>query len=351
MSRLDDLEKASGTTWRHVRRARAAAIARKAELASAVSELAPADSTVAVFGSLARHELTTGSDIDWTLLIDGQANPQHFDAALAIERSLEDDLGIKPPGREGTFGGLAFSHEILHRIGGSDDSNRNTTQRILLLLESVPIGDASAYERVIRAVLKRYVVEDYGWVHKSVSVPRFLQNDIARYWRTVAIDFAYKRRQRSGSGWALRTVKLRLSRKLTYASGLLVCFAPALNFANHEIDGDDSEAGRTLPLVNLLARLTAQTPLERVALAAHALPVIAPHCIELISVYDDFLKLLDDPEIRTHLEELPPDSADNDPTYEAAREIGHRFQSALNAIFFDVHDSGIPDLTRKYGVF
>ena len=51
------------------------------------------------------------------------------------------------------FGGLAFSHDIVHCIGGQDDTNRNLTLRMLLLLESVSIGDDIVRQRVVRAVL------------------------------------------------------------------------------------------------------------------------------------------------------------------------------------------------------
>lgn len=39
------------------------------------------DVDVVVFGSLARQEWTCGSDVDWTLLVDGQANSEHRTAA------------------------------------------------------------------------------------------------------------------------------------------------------------------------------------------------------------------------------------------------------------------------------
>jgi hypothetical protein len=35
---------------------------------------------------------------------------------------------------------MAFSHDIIHQIGGQNDTNKNTTQRILLLLESAAMG-------------------------------------------------------------------------------------------------------------------------------------------------------------------------------------------------------------------
>lgn len=38
-----------------------------------VSEYDSEDTSLVVFGSLARREWTTGSDLDWTYLVDGQA--------------------------------------------------------------------------------------------------------------------------------------------------------------------------------------------------------------------------------------------------------------------------------------
>ncbi|HEY5253170.1 MAG TPA: nucleotidyltransferase domain-containing protein, partial [Acidobacteriaceae bacterium] len=173
------------------------------------------DTSIVVFGSLARDEATSKSDVDWTLLIDGIADPQHLNTAHEILRRL-DAIQAKPPGREGTFGNLAFSHQILHWIGGEDDSNSNTTRRILLLLESKPLGRTEAWDRVLNNVLSRYLTEDHGLWQKSRDrgVPLFLLNDIARYWRTMVVDFAYKQRARANQGYGIRSIKLGLSRKL-----------------------------------------------------------------------------------------------------------------------------------------
>lgn len=155
-----------------------------------------------VFGSLARGEWTSGSDLDWTYLVDGQANSDHLRIAQEIARVLKThEDRFRSPGQTGTFGNLAFSHDIVHQIGGQADTNRNTTQRVLLLLESSAIGrEVQAYERVITAVINRYLEEDNHLLTQNGTryrVPRFFLNDIVRFWRTMAVDFASKQRDRA----------------------------------------------------------------------------------------------------------------------------------------------------------
>lgn len=60
---------------------------------------------ILVFGSLARNEFTSGSDVDWALLIDGPADPQHFEIAQKLVPFFSD----KPPGPTQVFGGPIFS--------------------------------------------------------------------------------------------------------------------------------------------------------------------------------------------------------------------------------------------------
>ncbi|HVX60795.1 MAG TPA: nucleotidyltransferase domain-containing protein, partial [Pirellulales bacterium] len=96
---------------------------------------ASGDVDVIAFGSLARQEWTSGSDVDWTLLIDGEATPDHRilarDVRDAIAGTQYQGKNLPLPGAEGIFGNMAFSHDVIHHIGGQADTNKNTTQRVL----------------------------------------------------------------------------------------------------------------------------------------------------------------------------------------------------------------------------
>ena len=137
---VEQLSRELGTEWRCI----AAAIGNANEKVRTLSKLLEGetspDASVVVHGSLARLELTSESDLDWTLLVDGRANPQHQKDLLRIRAKLLA-AGFGEHGPERTFGSLSFSHQIIHMIGGEDDSNANTTRRILLLLEASAVGD------------------------------------------------------------------------------------------------------------------------------------------------------------------------------------------------------------------
>jgi len=197
--------------WKPLDRAREQTALLKKILAESLERLVPGDTSFITFGSIARQEYTLGSDVDWTLLVDGLADPGHATIAHAIDKELHA-LNLHGPGPTATFGSITFSHELIHHIGGQSDSNQNTTQRILLLLESAPIGRPEAYERVISAILSRYLDNDISFLTQSSSgqhykVLRFLLNDIVRYWRTMCVDYATKFRERQGAEWALRNTK------------------------------------------------------------------------------------------------------------------------------------------------
>ena len=339
-----------------LRTCREAALKTREKLDQLLSKKIPGytseDTSLVVFGSLARGEWTSGSDLDWTYLIDGGANSDHLVIAQNINEVLEK-AGFQRPGPTETFGNMAFSHDLVHQIGGQNDTNKNTTQRILLLLESRAIGKRTdAYERVIRGVINRYLEEDNHLLthdSKRYRVPRFLLNDIVRFWRTMAVDFASKQRDRAGKGWGLRNAKLRMSRKLIFASGLLVCFSAYLDPDLQTKISTDQKDGIKLTLLQHIRDCVRLTPLEILAKSMERYGVSQSIAKTLFDAYTEFLKLLSDDKSRTALENLRSSDSRTDPTFRQIREISTVFEGALDHIFFK--NKLIEPLTRKYGVF
>jgi len=341
-----------GEDWPSIRRAEENTVRLLTSLPPEVAAWEDDQVAFVAFGSVARREVTEGSDLDWTLLVDAASDPTHFDLKLTVESALSA-APVQCPGPEETFGDLTFSHDLIHRIGGEEDTNRNMTRRILLLLESTTVGVSAAHHRVMRNVLQRYIDEDWGWEDgrgrddDGVRVPRFLLNDFARYWRTVAVDFAYKRRDRGAEAWALRTVKLRLSRKMMYASGLLACFSFHLE---NVLDGIESPEGIAARAVEHLHERLSMPPLDVLAATALSSDDLHETSRVLFGAYDSFLQLLDNREKRNHLAKLSPGASSGDDVYEEARTIGHAFKRGLDGIFFGPYKP-LSDLTRAYGIF
>ena len=340
-----------GREWPMIKKADLDARAERAKRAADLSGagLIPVDTSLVVFGSLARGEWTQGSDLDWTLLVDGQVDVQHSEIARLIAEQVARDS--KAPGPTGVFGGLTFSHEIVHFIGGDDDTNTNTTRRILLLLESKSLTEDAVRQRVLRALLARYIGEDLFY-HKPENflVPRFLLNDYVRYWRTMAVDSAQKRQGRV-ERWALRNIKLRLSRKLIFAAGLWACLCcrlhPSDDLKNSRVQTDRDAILHDM--TEFLLGFSDKSPLETLAGAFMTYEAFSA-AIEFFDAYEDFLQILNDSDLRSKLERLKFSEAMSEPVFGRAKTDATNLQHALTKLFFDTNK----DLTlgaQSHGVF
>lgn len=310
------------------------------------------DCSIVAFGSLARLEMTAESDLDWSLLIDGAARSEHKALAIKIGERL-GELKHKKPNPAGAFGNLTFSHDLVHSIGGESDSNKNTTRRILLLLESTNLGHSIAWERVVRGILERYFTQEpYGPDQRKQKryFPRFLVNDVVRFWRTMAVDYAAKVVDRAGNGWALRNAKLRLSRKLIFSTGLLLAYEVYLNPPPTEADLFGSRQIGPAPLIQRVFPLVQTPPLEILARAMLKWDGSPTAARDLFESYDEFLGLLDDKKKRKVLDSLPYEKSIHAQAFNEVREIGHRFQRGLDAFFLD-GPKDVRNLTRRYAIF
>lgn len=330
---LDELDSRYPGAWPSMAEARRQARLYFANLTESVQKELdiPADCSLVIFGSLARGEWTDGSDLDWALLVDGQVSAAHYEAMLAARVVFE----ARNPGSTGTFGGLAFSHDLVHVIGGQDDSNRNLTLRMLLLLESIPVGDAAAYERVVTGVLERFLVQPSSFA--SALTPRFLLNDLVRFWRTMGVDFADKFHDQAGKKAVLRNVKLRFSRKLLYAAGLYACLSWYLN---------EKQDARTT--IAHFRKLVETSPLEMLADACIQFNLGKEVVSNIFDSYEIFLVALCDQDQRANLERMrAPDAAEN-PLFQTLRDKSHYFQEGLLGL---LSAGGLRELLLKYAIF
>lgn len=347
---VDELRGRVGSAWPNIDEAWSRTAALRQQLAS-LERFSSEDASVVVFGSVGRGEVTEASDIDWTLLIDGPSDPNHAHLVAEIRDRLEQ-MGLEKPGRTETFGVMAFSHELIHHIAGTYDTNQNLTRRILLLFESFAVSSPLVREKVMRNVLDRYVTHD---VVAPIStppkrvIPHFLMNDVVRYWRTMASDYAAKMWERQNEGWGLRNIKLRFSRKLIFIAGLLACFSfeldPPANAADVRADRDNLPSA----LANHILGRLAMSPLDALASAvlAHGDDAIGR---KLFNAYDRFLGILRDPDQRAELEHLPIDKALESKAWLAARDASRDFREGIEELF--LKKSGLlSELTLRFGVF
>ncbi len=325
---VDALAAATGETFGPITAARERT-RRGLEQRRARLEHVPLDpgATVVLLGSWGRHEVTGDSDDDAIVVHtaarwDSTSRPTPSEVAAA--------LGGPGPGRERLFGDVVDLGELVDNIGLDRDTNTNLTRRMLFLLESVAVAGeeahAAARERLVRTYLAAH--------ERDFRPPRFLLNDLVRYWRTIAVDFEGKLRARSGQGWGLRHAKLRFSRKALFAGGLL----PVLGC--HDLRADEMPAALSLRLTD--------PPLDRLA-DAFLLFGMADAGARALRAYGEFLLMLDDPSVRTHLGNLSEADAPDSEPYQRIRQFGEEFDAALLALLFEV--PALAGLVREYLVF
>jgi hypothetical protein len=272
------------------------------------------------------------------------------------------ETGLKAPGSSGTFGNMVFSHDLVHRIGGGADSNANLTRRMLLLLESRPLhfsftdSASQVWCNVVRNVLDRYFEEDVHFsVHRERKVPRFLLNDLTRYWRTICVDYAAKHREQDGRKWAIRNAKLRMSRKLLFASGLAFCLSCELAPPQEDMGlfGRRPAEG-PLPFISAATAFACTPALEYLASFVKAFVQDQDKRQKIgkliFGSYNEWLLLMADPDERASLESMSHEEAQRHPVFQQVREISKQFAKGLQLLFFnrDQDDDPIANLSLDY---
>jgi hypothetical protein len=321
---LGELQRQTGAQFPNLTAARAKTETELARRRADVAGLAlPEGSSLCLMGSWGRREVVEGSDDDWLLLVEDET--VGVGLLAEIGRALSNE-----PGVEGVFGKAANPRHLIDRIGLDRDDNRNLTRRILLLLESQALTGQAAYDQVRRELIGGYVNE---WV-RDRTVPRFFLNDVVRYWRTICVDFAGKERERGGAGWGLRNAKLRNSRKVLFASGLL----PLLL----------CEGFARADMARFLFEQFSAPATDRIAYA-FLVAGAADSGARALGAYDQFLGIIGDAQCRAELKGLGRSDAKRSATFMAARRSGEQLQDALLALLFET--PRFTQVARAYSVF
>lgn len=226
----------------------------------------------------------------------------------------------------------------MEQIGLEFDTNASLTRRILLLEEGASVLDPKLHRKFVRVALGRYLEGpqcDHG------GVPRFLLNDISRYWRTIAVDYQAKVWQRvTTAGWGLRYLKLRMSRKLTFAASVASLLLVSTRRPEDTREFLTSQFVELPPLARL-AQLTEELDGDAAALV---------HLGEILRIADRFVAFVSDDAKRIAIDSIEsPGEARRHPDFLAMQEQSSHLQRHLEALFLDSRAFG--GLGRKYLTF
>lgn len=262
---------------------------------------------VLVCGSYARKEAADTSDVDYFLVYEKEDG--HQESLVQDINSAVSELDLKLPSQGGAFAREHTRQSIIQNIGGAEDTNRNITYRMLMLLEGDWLFNQEGFRCLRREILEKYVRDDIQDHHVAL----FLLNDIIRYWRTVCVDYEYKTTAED-KPWAIRNIKLVFSRKLLYASGL---FSVALTA--------DIAREKKLECLEDLFNLP---PLERVV------EICGEAATERMrSCYEFFLGCITEDATRHRLETLDRSRRNDDSLFRDLKNEGYQFTRELLKLF------------------
>jgi predicted nucleotidyltransferase len=288
------------------------------------------DVGLVVIGSIGRHERTQGSDLDILILSERDSDdPRLLDIDIALGKlAVERGFELSNPTGHPKFG-IYKPSKLAHEIGEDADSNTMMTVRMCLLLEAIAVGGDPCVAAARELLMETYLAKNN--LRDGVP-PRFLLNEVVRFWRTMAVDFEGKMRRRADQGWGLRNGKLRTVRKMLYASGLL----PVLECERLSAD----------LMRPFLDERLALRPADRVA-AAFLQHGLIDDGARALQAYSDFLAIIDDPDDRDELDRMNRGARSGSALWERVQSNGRTLHASLTALLFD---SELGPTTREYAV-
>jgi predicted nucleotidyltransferase len=260
-------------------------------------------------GSYARREATSGSDLDLFVLFEsnGCAAADAYNQLTALLPSLE----FRPPSAGGVFEDPLSISNLVTNIGGQEDSNETITRRMLLLLEGEWIFNKTAFDETREKIISAYVPDSL----RDDQICLFLLNDIIRYWRTICSDFEFKIKA-GDKAKAIRVIKLRFSRMLLYFAGI-IAVAETHNMSAQQ------KRSKLVDLFNM-------PPITRLQ------NIVGDRANAALESYCQFLKRIDDPEIRKILDDSSPE-AQKAHEFLELRKLSHEFRNSLSTLIQELY--------------
>lgn len=290
---------------------------------------------VVAFGSLARREYTQASDIDYLVLVD--TTPDNPAAArdllqlvkAAVKKEAEANAAPKEPGTSGLFGKAVGTFDIINQVGLLGDTNFTHTARMEILQESVSLLNTELHTKILRQTIGRYISL---FEVPPDRPPRFLLNDMIRYWRQITVDYQAKAPAATDERKAvLRYLKLLITRKNLAASSILPLLAPR----------DDE-----IPWDQYLESLYSLPPLARLATVTASAPSHVKDSVRTVfRAVDLFVQRTDDTDKRGNLEAITWDTRKGDAAFMELKGVADELQKAFEHIFLDWEDTA--DNTRR----
>lgn len=295
--RLKDLlVKRSFETYEKARqfsRERAEKASKAAAEFLATNGIDPKSILLAAVGSVGRMEALEASDIDLIPVLASKGALESYlphDVALrdVIAKSLECKVSA---GKDLTAPVSISDLENADTIGGSLDDSANLTKRVLILTEGAAAGGQLEYSTVRRRLLDAYANQERTSGRHVLS----LCNDLARYYRTLCIEYKAKI-DVEDKDWCTRNLKLRHSRKLWYFSTMI---AIATLGERCPIGGDE--------FTKHLADAMARPPVDRLVAAVDGLGVNGPLSYAL-QAFSWFLIIMSEKKHREQLAKVNHDT-------------------------------------------
>lgn len=183
-------------------------------------------------GSVGRQEALEASDLDLIPVLKNSGTTKNFNGHdNKIRKLLSNALRLKVSEGKDLTRYTALDDLTKSEIIGSEQDNSSTmTKRILILSEGIQVGGKLPIEDVRKGILNAYGRKERTSGRHVLS----LCNDLARYYRTLCIEYKAKV-DNEDKDWCTRNIKLRHSRKFWYFSSILAI----VTIANYHPSGEE----------------------------------------------------------------------------------------------------------------